>query len=172
MDAIGRRRDLGLGGHVVGVKVTIPVLATKADKLDLTAFMREAAKDIKASMVTRVQAGTDTQGRPFAPYSASYAAQRQKEGRGASPVNLTRSGNMLRAIQASAGKLSCRVFIPTSRDEAIYGEAHQAGNARLPQRRWWGATNAKWSEILKGLHKEISKQLHVPAGTKQISGGN
>lgn len=150
------------------VVVTVPVLSSKLDKLDLTSFMRDASKDLKEHVVSRTGSGVDTQGRSFQQYSPKYAAQRTKEGRGTSPVNLTRTGNMLRAIQTSAGKFSCRVFIRGARNEAIYGAAHQDGNDRLPQRRWWGATNTKWGDVLKKLHKEISRQLRVKADTRQI----
>ncbi len=39
---------------------------------------------------------------------------------------------------------------------------------KLPKRRWWGADNATWRKVLRDVHREISKQLHVAAPTKQI----
>lgn len=150
------------------VVITVPIMASKLDKLDLSVPMRAVADEVKKHIQQRLDSGIDTQGRAFTPYSAKYAAKRAKEGRGASPVNLQRSGNMMRAIQTSFTKYSCSIFVRGSRNEAVYGAAHQDGTDRLPQRRWWGATKEKWGEVLKKLHVEISRQLRVKADTKQI----
>lgn len=152
------------------VKVTIPVLSDKVRGLDFSAEMREAASRIERDMRERTGRGVDTQERAFQPYSPKYAEKRVKSGR-SSRVDLVWSGNMLRSIQTTTTANSAKVFIRAGRNEAVYGAAHQDGNARLPRRRWWGASKKTWSAILKKLHSSISRKLHsAPSGTKVIGG--
>lgn len=69
------------------------------DKIPLTnkALMREVGLLARERIVRRTVSGQQTGGAPFAPYSASYAAQKS-EALGVSRVNLQLSGAMLNAI--------------------------------------------------------------------------
>jgi hypothetical protein len=55
------------------------------------------AQLIRSRILERTARGVDAQGQPFAPYSASYD-EAKREQLGSSGVNLTVSGEMLRAI--------------------------------------------------------------------------
>jgi hypothetical protein len=61
-------------------------------------LMREIGLAVRDQIIDRTRKGLDADGRPFTPYSASYAALKgQALGTGAS-VDLTVSGQMLNAL--------------------------------------------------------------------------
>lgn len=152
-------------------KVTLPVLSDKAEKLNFQPELRDAMARIKRDISERLQRGVDTQERPFHPYSPRYAERRRKSGRESGRVTLQYTGKMLRAIQAEVKPKSAKLFIRAGRNEAVYGAAHQEGNARLPRRRWWGASKKAWSTIRSKLRAAISRKLHsAQSGTKVIGG--
>lgn len=66
-------------------------------KLTDRAFMREVGLLARERIVRRTLSGQDQAGQPFQPYSASYAAVKQKE-LGGSTVNLQVSGRMLQGL--------------------------------------------------------------------------
>lgn len=70
------------------------------DKIKLTdrALMREVGLLARERIVRRTRQGIGTEGKPFQPYSQSYARQKGKE-LGTNKPNLTVSGSMLNDIQ-------------------------------------------------------------------------
>jgi len=57
---------------------------------------------IRENILQRTEQGVDAENRPFAPYSASYAKQRAKEGLARNAVKMELSGKMLQAIKIKA----------------------------------------------------------------------
>lgn len=57
---------------------------------------------IRENILQRTRQGVDAENRKFAPYSASYAKQRAKEGLARNTVKMELSGEMLRAIKIEA----------------------------------------------------------------------
>jgi len=64
-----------------------------------TALMREIGLLARERIYRRTLAGRDMRDQTFKPYSAAYAAQKQREVGGPGTVNLQLSGGMLNAIQ-------------------------------------------------------------------------
>lgn len=62
-------------------------------------IMRELGLLARETIRRRTMRGLDESGRPFQPYSATYAKQKGKELGKSSPVDLTVSGGMLNALQ-------------------------------------------------------------------------
>lgn len=79
--------------------ITISRGTSKLADLALTnaAFMREVGLLARERIIRRTLAGQDQDGQPFAPYSASYAAVKEKE-LGTDFVNLQVSGGMLNGL--------------------------------------------------------------------------
>lgn len=87
------------------VKITIPEFL--GQPLAPPALMREVGELAVRMIRERTRAGQDAHDRPFTAYTPAYAARRQKEGHGTSPVTLTVSGRMLNdlaVINATEGK--------------------------------------------------------------------
>jgi len=63
---------------------------------------------IRQRIIERTARGVDAKGRPFAPYSQAYR-ELKREQLGASGVDLTISGEMLRAMVVEATEQSVRI---------------------------------------------------------------
>ncbi len=65
---------------------------------------------IRQRIVERTARGVDAEGQPFAPYTTAYADAKRDELRSAGGVDLTVSGEMLRAIAIEATDTSVSLF--------------------------------------------------------------
>jgi hypothetical protein len=65
---------------------------------------------IRQRIVERTARGVDAEGQPFAPYVTEYADAKRKELRSAGTVDLTVSGEMLRAITLEATDKTVSLF--------------------------------------------------------------
>ncbi len=100
--------------------------------------MRYMIERQKARIIDRTTRGVDVNGRTFVGYSPAYAKRRSKSGRSSS-VNLTWSGRMLKALvvkEVSRNSATIGVY----GEEGVRAAAHNAGEGKMPQREFIGAS--------------------------------
>jgi hypothetical protein len=82
--------------------MSFTVRRVNLDLKDVSIVTREdmaaAGQMLRQRIVDRTARGVDAEGQPFAAYSDGYAEQKRKAGVGTGGVDLTVSGEMLRAI--------------------------------------------------------------------------
>ena len=84
------------------VPLTQEVLTTKEDMVAVGQLIRQRILD-------RTARGVDAEGQPFAPYSEDYAKTKREALGSSGAVDLTVSGEMLRAITIEATDKSVRL---------------------------------------------------------------
>ncbi len=107
----------------------------------------------------RTERGVDVHGRPFEPYSDSWAEERRARGRQTGTVDLNFSGRMWASLATNAEQNSVEVFF--SGNEATrahglnYGVRNNAYFGEVPQREFFGLDasdhNAIGREIVRSL---------------------
>lgn len=119
----------------------------KAVKMGLAA----AAADHAATMKYRSGRGYGLKG-VFKPYSASYAAFRQKKGRQTSPVNHHFTGRMLASVQSKASRSKGTIFFSSSAEKKKGAWTHAL-------RPWWGVASKEQALIDASFSSGLKRGL-------------
>ena len=118
------------------------VLNTKVEGLEKEFSI--VVSDEVTRMIKRTQSGTDKDNKQFVKYSAGYAKYKQKKGRSPSPVDLTFSGKMLRAITYKTFKQGtnyiAEVFFNGSKED-------QKAKGNLRYRQFFGFSKDQVAKI-------------------------
>ena len=121
--------------------------------------MKVAINDAQAGISIRTQGGSGVDGSSFAPYSETYKHVRADRGYQTGPVNLTVTGDMLRAITNAVDRFGQRIvgrifFNRTSSVSPITGKAASSVNkARWTNalRRWFGLSQQQRATLKETL---------------------
>ena len=126
------------------------VLNSKVDGLEKEFGI--AVSDEVTRMIKRTQSGADKDNKQFVKYSDSYAKYKKKKGRNISPVDLTFSGRMLRAITYKTFKQGtnyiAEVFFNGSKEE-------QKAKGNLKHRQFFGFSKDQIAKI----HQRIKQSF-------------
>lgn len=139
----------------MGIKVTKRIDIQAAKKKLTTGLeqkFEQAISDETTRMIARFQRGVDVEGGSFVPYTKPYARYKAKRGRRTTPVDLTFTGSMARAITYRIKKLGNKL-----RAEVFFSNAKDAAKAsgNLKTRRFFGFS----SEQLRRIKTVIDQAL-------------
>jgi hypothetical protein len=135
------------------------VLELKKNLQPTAADMRYAAERQKARIIRRTNLGVDVDGAPFKEYSAGYAKRKQKSGRRATPVNLTWSGRMLKALMIS--RVTDRGYVlGIYNDEGVRAHAHNEGLGHQPRRHFIGASSKEKAQNISDIATSIKARVN------------
>ena len=118
--------------------------------------MAHLGRDAVQTMVKRTQEGKDVDGTLFAPYSRKYLDKKSKEGRYRGFVNLTWDGDMLQGMVVSQIPRGVRISFANRKEIASY---HQQGAGHLPERRFFGLSEAEMSKLARMLSDRIRARM-------------
>jgi hypothetical protein len=126
-------------------------------KLVLDRELANAARDI----AKQAGQGIAADGQPFAPYAESTARARRKKGFQTSPVNLTNTGNMLRAITTKSevrdGELEGTIFFANAQAGEI-ATYHTEGTEKMPVRNFFGLSDRIFTRIKNAIEKALLRK--------------
>lgn len=181
----GRRRGRQRGRQgrsepqIRSLKATWTVKQVGKIEFDEGRILNTMASLIVGEIVLRTGQGIDQYGRPFVPYSASYAKARIEAGRKAHPVTLRLTGGLLGGFgerrrliddrgaslffgpdsgQSRQVRLSKRGVTTTGRagpSHTRIGEWMQYGTSKTPRRPWLGLTKAQQRKVAKSIEQAI-----------------
>jgi phage gpG-like protein len=107
----------------------------------------------------RTERGVDVHGRPFEPYSDSWAEERAAKGRQTGTVDLNFSGRMWAALQHEAASDSVEVFFAgheaTRAHGLNYGVRNNAYSGEVPQREFFGLDDADENAIGREIVRSL-----------------
>lgn len=139
----------------MGIKVTrrIDIQARKKKLLDeVERRFEQSVSNEVTRMIVRFQRGQSVEGGGFDPYTPAYAKYRAKKGRRTTPVDLTFTGAMARAITYRVRRIGQRI-----RAEVFFSNAKDAAKAagNLRYRKFFGFS----SEQLRRIKQAIDQAL-------------
>lgn len=109
--------------------------------------------ELKAEIISRTQSGKDINKNAFKPYSNKYKKEKQKDF-GSSTVNLTRTQQMLNAIDNKKIPNGIRLFFnSTQQNEKAYF------NQTVNKRNFFGFDNSYLEKLGKKLAKIIFNKI-------------
>ena len=124
----------------------------KSIRRNLKTHLEKGLEQETTEIIQRTQSGRDAKGRPFKPYSRKYAEYRVDHGRFTSPVDLTFTGDMLKAIHSKVRKNGSDRL-----EGVIYLSANEADKARsnMKKRKFFGLSKKQRKDLLNLLRRNI-----------------
>jgi len=144
--------------EVKGVEEFLGKISRLYKALFDSSFMLRLATFIRASIETRTAQGIDADGKPFKPYSPSYAYFRHKTGHPIDRVNLFYTGAMMSSMVPDASFGEARVYFLNTRDSSGVPNPEKAFFLNQ-DRRFFAISKEEQDKVMKMVEEKVKEQM-------------